>query len=111
MNIKRFCTSCGKELAADTAFCDNCGTPVKDADTPPPSGRGRRFYLVAGAATVAMVLAIGGVWWGLTRAPQPSQADGAARPGAVPTPDKATPPASPSTATIAGQPGAPGDEP
>lgn len=26
--MKRFCTKCGNELVADTAFCSNCGTPV-----------------------------------------------------------------------------------
>ncbi len=30
MNMKRFCTNCGNEIVADTAFCDHCGTPISD---------------------------------------------------------------------------------
>jgi len=81
--MKRFCTKCGNELVADTTFCDNCGTPIKDVtaaeststsglsdarvnpDTKPRSGRDRRPLLIAGAATIAITIAIGGVWWGL----------------------------------------------
>ncbi len=93
MNMKRFCTSCGNEIAADTVFCDNCGTPNKDVpvaestetsqqldtsvgpDAESPTGRGRRVLLVAGAATFAIAVVIAGVWWGFLRAPEISEAN------------------------------------
>jgi len=80
--MKRFCTNCGNETDADTAFCDNCGTsinnvtiaestgtsPVLDAavdpDTEPPSALGRWLPQIAGATTIAIAIAIGGVWRG-----------------------------------------------
>ncbi len=79
--MKRFCTGCGKEIAADTTFCDSCGTPIGDVtsaestetsqhldasvglDPKRRSGRGRWLFLIAGAATLVIAIASGGVWW------------------------------------------------
>lgn len=32
----KFCTNCGKQLNDDAKFCDKCGSPVSNAQTPPP---------------------------------------------------------------------------
>lgn len=32
----KFCTNCGKQLNDDAKFCDTCGSPVSNAQTPPP---------------------------------------------------------------------------
>lgn len=32
----KFCTNCGKQLNDDVKFCDTCGSPVSNAQTPPP---------------------------------------------------------------------------
>jgi|GEM_PF-3078888 len=31
----KFCTNCGKQLNDDAKFCDTCGSPVSNAQTPP----------------------------------------------------------------------------
>jgi len=118
--MKLFCTNCGHEITADKTFCDNCGTSVKDeavAKSPgtsrlsdakvnpcgePRSGRNRRPFLIAGAATVA--IAIAGAWWGGIRVPYLSEGDGGGRSGTTPT---VAQPARPSEKAIVGQPSAP----
>ena len=75
--------------------------------TSPRFGRGRRLLLIAGAATIAIAIAIGGVWWGAFRVPHLSETDGGGRFGASPTPDRATQPARPSATTTVGPPSVP----
>jgi hypothetical protein len=123
--MKLFCTNCGYEITADTTFCDNCGTSVKDgavAESPstsqssdtkvnpyaePQSGRSRRPFLIAGTAIVAVAIAIAGALWGGIRVPYLSEGDDGGRSGTTPTPDKVAQPARPSETAIVGQPGAP----
>lgn len=32
----KFCTNCGNQLSDQANFCDKCGSPVSNAQTPPP---------------------------------------------------------------------------
>ena len=32
----KLCTKCGNQLSDDAKFCDKCGSPVSNAQTPPP---------------------------------------------------------------------------
>lgn len=77
--MKRFCTRCGNELSGASIFCDSCGAPtgnvtVGEATGPRRTGHGR-WFLIAGAITFAIAIAIGGLWWALFRVPQLSEAD------------------------------------
>ena len=33
----KFCTNCGNQLSDQANFCDKCGSPVSNAQTPPPT--------------------------------------------------------------------------
>ena len=113
------CPSCGTENLDESKFCKDCGTSIAavapqrnespvSPDTQPRSGRGQRFLLIAGAATIAIAIAIGGVWWAGDRVPRLPATDDGGRSSAGPTPGTAAQPAPPSATTIVGQPGVPG---
>jgi hypothetical protein len=74
----RFCAECGQQMHETDKFCPECGHKVEVVevlDEPaaeelpqpaPPPRRSRRTLVIAGVASIGLILA-GAAWWGLTQ--------------------------------------------
>ena len=69
-----FCSSCGKEVAADKSFCTSCGAPAPQADAAPAveqstgEARPKRTGMIVGSVVAVIVVLAGagvGLWLGL----------------------------------------------